>query len=161
MASISANKVALIHYILRADDGSTIDSSRDSDPMPYMHGSGSLVPGLEAELEGKTVGDLIKVVVAPEDAYGPKSGTPPQPVPLAAFDGNVPDKGMPVATQDEEGNHIQLWVADVDDEQVFVTPDHPLAGMTLHFDVQIMEIRDATPAELEHGHAHPGDGHEH
>jgi FKBP-type peptidyl-prolyl cis-trans isomerase SlyD len=161
MNSIGANKVALIHYILTDDDGGTIDSSRDGDPMPYLHGTGSIVPGLEAELEGKKVGDRVKAVVAPEDGYGPKSGSDPQAVPREAFEGAEPEVGMPLMVEDDQGNQMQLWIVDVSDEQVMITPDHPLAGVTLHFDVEVMEVRDATPNELEHGHAHPGDGHHH
>jgi FKBP-type peptidyl-prolyl cis-trans isomerase SlyD len=161
MTSITANKVATIHYILTDEAGETLDSSRDGDPMPYLHGAGNIVPGLETQLEGKAVGDKIKAVVAPEDGYGPKSGMPPQAVPKAAFEGVEPQPGMPLVVEDDEGNHMQLWVAAVAEDQVLITPDHPLAGVTLHFDVEIMEVRDATETELEHGHAHSGDGHHH
>ncbi|MCH9680511.1 MAG: peptidylprolyl isomerase [Deltaproteobacteria bacterium] len=160
-ATIVANKVATIHYILSDDTGATIDSSRNSDPMPYLHGGGNIVPGLERKLEGASVGDRVKAVVTPADGYGEKSDVPPQPVPLSAFGGAPPEPGMPVTAQDEEGNHAQFWIVEVTDEAVMITADHPLAGVTLHFDVEVMSIRDATDAELEHGHAHPGDGHHH
>lgn len=161
MSVIGPDKVALIHYILTDDAGGTIDSSRDADPMPYLHGAGNIVPGLEQQLEGKTVGDRVKAVVEPEDGYGPKSGADPQSIPLDSFPDGAPSPGMPVSTEDEDGNPIQLWVVDINDTEVMITPDHPLAGVTLHFDVQVMEVRDATPSELEHGHPHPGDGHSH
>lgn len=161
MHAIAAKKVALIHYTLTDDDGNELDTSRGSDPMPYLHGSDNIVPGLEAKLEGKKAGDKVEAVVAPEDGYGPSSGAEAQEVPRSAFEGANPEPGMPVSAEDEEGNHMQLWVLDVMDDKVTITPDHPLAGVTLHFDVEIMEVRDATENELEHGHAHPGDGHEH
>lgn len=160
-ATIVANKVATIHYTLTDGSGTTIDSSRGNDPMPYLHGGSNIVPGLEKQLEGKAVGDEIKAVVAPEDGYGDKSGAAPQEVPLTAFEGADPQPGMPVSAEDEQGNHVQLWILDVGKESVTITPDHPLAGVTLHFDVEVMSIRDATESELEHGHAHPGDGHHH
>jgi len=161
MTAIGPKKVALIHYILTDDDGGTIDSSRNSDPMPYLHGEGNIVPGLEAGLAGKVAGDRVKVVVAPEDGYGPKTAAKAQAIPLAAFEGATPKKGMPVTAEDDDGNSMQLWVVDVTDSEVMITPNHPLAGVTLHFEVEIMEVRDATDSELEHGHAHPGDGHHH
>ncbi len=161
VTTIAAKKVALIHYTLTDGDGQEIDTSRGSDPMPYLHGSGSIVPGLEKQLDGKAVGDKVKAVVPPADGYGAKSGASPQTVPISAFEGADPKRGMPVSAEDEQGNHIQLWILDVSDKEVTITPDHPLAGVTLHFDVEIVEIRDATESELEHGHAHPGDGHHH
>ncbi len=161
MSTIAAKKVAYIHYILTDDDGGEIDSSRGSDPMPYLHGEGNIVPGLEKELEGKKVGDRVEAVVAPEDGYGPKSGTPPQPVPRSAFEGGEPAPGMPITIENEEGHTMQLWIDSVTDETVTLTHDHPLAGVTLHFNVEIMEIRDATDTELEHGHVHSGDEHDH
>lgn len=161
MTTIAEKKVAFIHYTLTDDDGETIDSSRGSDPMPYLHGAGNIVEGLEAELTGKAVGDRIKAVIAPEDGYGPLSGMPPQPVPRDAFEGMEPEAGMPLVVEDDEGNELQLWIAAVDGDVVLLTHDHPLAGVTLHFDVEVMEVRDATDNELEHGHAHAGDGHHH
>ena len=161
MTLIADNKVALIHYTLTDGEGTEIDTSRGSEPMAYLHGMGNIVPGLERELEGKTAGDRVKVVVAPEDGYGPKSDAPPQSVPRAAFEGAEPVLGMPVSAEDDEGNHVQLWIVDVSDSEVTITPDHPLAGVTLHFDVEVLEVRDATPSELEHGHVHSGDGHHH
>ena len=161
MTLIADNKVAFIHYILRDDDGDTIDSSRDADPMPYLHGSGSIVPGLEKALEGKAKGDVVKAVIAPEDGYGEPSGAPPQPVPRQAFEGAEPQAGMPLVVEDDEGNHLQLWVKEVGETEVLITHDHPLAGVTLHFEVEIMDVRDATAEELAHGHAHHGDGHHH
>ncbi|MEM6995914.1 MAG: peptidylprolyl isomerase [Myxococcota bacterium] len=161
MTAIAAKKVALIHYTLTDGEGTEIDTSRGSEPMPYLHGSDNIVPGLEAQLEGKKAGEKIKAVVAPEDGYGPKSGAAAQDVPRSAFEGANPEPGMPVSAEDEEGNHMQLWIVEVTKDKVTITPDHPLAGVTLHFDVEVMEVRDATDSELEHGHPHSGDGQHH
>lgn len=157
MTTIAANKVAFIHYTLTDDDGDEIDSSREGDPMPYLHGAENIVPGLERQLEGKAVGDRVQAVVPPEEAYGPKSGRPPQPVPRSAFEGVEPQPGMPLVVENDDGQELQLWIEAVADDAVMLSPDHPLAGVTLHFDVEIMEIRDATDNELKHGHAHPED----
>ncbi len=161
MSTITAQKVAFIHYTLTDDEGDEIDSSRGGDPMPYLHGSESIVEGLERQLEGKAVGDRIKAVVSPQEGYGSRSGRPAQPIPKNAFEGVEPQPGMPLVVEDDDGNQVQLWIAAVGEEEVMLSADHPLAGVTLHFDVEIVEIRDATPAELEHGHAHAGDGHHH
>lgn len=161
MTTISAKKVAFIHYTLTNGDGEELDTSRGGDPMPYLHGAGSIVPGLESQLEGKKKGDKVAAIVKPEDGYGDKSGLPPQSVPKTAFGDSEPRPGLPLVVEDEQGNQMQLWIAAVSDDKVTLTPDHPLAGVTLHFDVEIMDVRDATDTELEHGHAHPGDGHHH
>lgn len=161
MSRIADKKVAFIHYTLTDDEGEEIDSSRDGDPMPYLHGCHNIVPGLERELEGKSVGDRVRAVVAPEDGYGPSSGEAAQAVPREAFEGMEPEPGMPLMLEDDDGDQFPMWVVEVSEEAVVLSPDHPLAGVTLHFEVEIVEIRDATAVELEHGHAHPGDGHHH
>ncbi|MEM7157112.1 MAG: peptidylprolyl isomerase [Myxococcota bacterium] len=151
MSTVSANKVVFIHYVLTDDDGQEIDSSRDSDPMPYLHGTGAIVEGLEKALEGKTKGDTLDLVVPPEQGYGPRTGQGQQ-VPREAFEGGEPQPGMPVGIELEEGKRVQMYIAEVNDTHVTLTLDHPLAGMNLHFKVEVMEIRDATKEELEHGH---------
>ncbi|MCA9709604.1 MAG: FKBP-type peptidyl-prolyl cis-trans isomerase [Myxococcales bacterium] len=161
MVTIAAHKVAFIHYTLTNDDGDEIDTSRGGEPMPYLHGADNIVPGLERQLEGRRVGDRFEAVVDPEDGYGSPSGRPLQPVPLEAFEGVEPQPGMPLVVENDDGEQLQFWIDSVSDEAVMLTADHPLAGVTLHFDVEVIEIRDATPAELEHGHAHSGDGHHH
>ena len=160
MSTISANKVVFIHYILTDDDGNEIDSSRGAEPMPYLHGTGAIVEGLEKALDGKTTGDTIEVKVPPEQGYGPRTGQGQQ-VPREAFEGGEPQPGMPVGIELEEGKRVQMYIAEVNDTHVTLTLDHPLAGMNLNFKVEVMQIRDATKEELEHDHAHDGDGHHH
>jgi FKBP-type peptidyl-prolyl cis-trans isomerase SlyD len=154
MSVVAANSVVSIQYILKNDAGETIDASEAGDPLRYLHGAGNIVPGLEQELEGKKVGDKIEVVVQPADGYGEVSGPGPQELPRDAFEGVEPEPGMSFVAEDEEGNEIHLWVLDADEERVVVTPDHPLAGVTLHFAVEIEEVREATAEEIDHGHVH-------
>lgn len=161
MTTIAAKKAVFFHYTLTDDDGDEIDSSRGSDPMAYLHGADNIVPGLERELDGKKVGDRFTVVVPPEEGYGTKSARPPQPVDRKAFTDVEPQPGMPLVVENEDGRQLQLWVHSVTDEAVLLTADHPLAGVSLHFDVEVVEIRDATEEELDHGHVHSGDGHHH
>ena len=158
---ITAGKVVGLHYTLHDDAGTWLDGSAGSDPLYYLHGADNLVPGLESALEGHKIGDKLSVVVAPEDAYGQRQGPGPQAVPRDAFPDDAEiEEGMPFCVENEEGDEIELWVSRVEDNQVFVDVNHPLAGLTLHFEVEVMGIRDATLEEQMHGHPHGPDGHE-
>ncbi|MBV1858805.1 MAG: peptidylprolyl isomerase [Nannocystaceae bacterium] len=154
MTVVAAKSVVSIQYTLKNGEGETIDASEAGDPLRYLHGAGNIVPGLEKELEGKNIGDKLEVVVQPADGYGEVSGPGPQSLPREAFEGVEPAAGMSFVAEDEDGKQVHLWVLDADEERVVVTPDHPLAGVTLHFAVEIEEIREATAEELEHGHVH-------
>ena len=85
--TISANKVAVIHYTLKNDQGDTLDTSEGQEPLAYLHGHQHLVPGLERELEGKQVGDKLSVVVSPEEGYGDKDINLIQELPRDMFGG--------------------------------------------------------------------------
>ncbi len=154
---IEAGKVVFFHYTLTNDAGETIDSSRGGNPLPYLHGAGNIVPGLEKQLTGKAVGDKLQAAVAPEEGYGVRHGHP-MPVPRDQFPQDVDiQPGMQFFAQDPDGNQFPLWIAEVTDETVTVDPNHPLAGENLNFDVEIVSIRDASDEEKEHGHPHlPG-----
>lgn len=154
MTAVAEKRVVSIQYTLKNPEGETMDASDPGDPLRYLHGAGNIVPGLERELEGKKVGDELEVVVQPADGYGEVSGPGPQALPRDAFEGVEPQPGMSFVAEDQDGNQIHLWVLDADEEKVVVSPDHPLAGITLHFAVKIEEIREATAEELDHGHVH-------
>ena len=151
---IGDKSVVTIHYTLTDDAGEVLDNSRDSDPMVYLHGASNIIPGLEKQLTGKTAGATLKVTVSPEEGYGEHSPEAIQKVPRSAFEG-VEDiqPGMQFQTEGPQGMQI-IVVAEVSEEEVTVDANHPLAGKTLHFDVSIEAVRDATPEELDHGHAH-------
>jgi len=151
---IGNNCVVSIHYTLKDDSGAVLDSSKEGDPLKYLHGANNIIPGLENELTGKTAGASMQVTVAPEDAYGPHSAEAIQTVPRSAFEG-VEDiqPGMQFQTDGPQGVQI-IVVTDVGDEEITIDANHPLAGKTLHFDVSIEEVRDATPEEIAHGHVH-------
>jgi FKBP-type peptidyl-prolyl cis-trans isomerase SlyD len=154
---ITAGKVAFFHYTLRDADGREIDSSRGGQPLPYLHGGGNIVPGLERQLEGRAVGERLQAVVPPEEGYGVRQARP-MPVPRDQLPGDVEVRvGMQLMGQDEEGRQFPLWVAKVEPEVVWMDLDHPLAGVTLHFDVEIVSVRDGSAEEIAHGHPHlPG-----
>lgn len=158
---IEKNKVVLIDYTLKDDGGSVIDSSDGREPLGYIHGIGNLIPGLEEALEGKGSGDKVNVSIPPEKGYGAKEDSLVQSVPRAQFEAGVEIKaGMQFQAQTEHGTQL-VTVTAVDDQTVTVDGNHPLAGMTLHFNVEIKEIREASKEELDHGHVHGEGGHHH
>lgn len=158
---ISTNKVVLIHYTLTDDEGEQLDSSRGQAPLAYIHGMGNIIPGLENALAGLKTGDTLKVSIPPAEGYGERDNEMVQSVPASAFEG-VDEilPGMQFQAQSPEGMQL-VTVIDVDGDEVILDGNHPMAGLTLHFDVEITEIRDATPEELEHGHVHGPGGHHH
>ena len=152
--------VVMFHYTLTNDDGQVIDSSKGGNPMPYLHGAGNIVPGLERQLAGLTAGTSVQVDVPPEEGYGIRSEGDTVPVPRTDF-GEFADQvgpGMQVYAETEDGQQIPVWIVDADESQVFVSRNHPLAGETLHFDIEIVSIRSATSEEVAHGHPHGMDG---
>jgi len=161
---IESQKVVLIHYTLKDDQGVTLDSSEGQDPMAYIQGIGNLIPGLESQLEGKAKGDKVNAVVAPEDGYGERQENLVQVVSKAGFQSEDEDEklfeGMQVQVETNNGPAIAT-VSEIKEEDVTLDLNHPLAGVTLHFDVEVTEVRDATSEELDHGHVHGPGGHQH
>lgn len=155
--------VGIIHYTLKNDDGVTIDSSEGEAPLEYLHGFQNIVPGLEAELNGKKVGDSFKVSVEPEQGYGELDPNLVQELPKEMFQG-VDQVEVGMAFHAETQNGMQtVEVIEVDEDTVTIDGNHPLAGQTLNFEIEVVGIREATPEELQHGHVHSaeGCGHEH
>ena len=162
MSSIADGKVVHFHYTLKNQAGEVLDSSAGREPMPYLHGAGNIVPGLERQLAGLKVGDTVDATVEPEEGYGTVDDNWPQQVPRDAFPGDIEiQAGMQFFAQSPDGGHFPVWIARVDDDSVWVDGNHPLAGETLYFAVEIVEIRDATAEEQAHGHPHGPDGHGH
>jgi FKBP-type peptidyl-prolyl cis-trans isomerase SlyD len=157
---IAADRVVLIHYTLKDDDGKVLDSSAGGDPLAYIQGHGNLVPGLEKALEGKTDGNRLSVTLSPAEGYGSRSQSLVQHVPKRSLQGSGEvRKGMQFRAQTDEGVRLFTVTALVGD-MVTLDGNHPLADQTLHFDVEVVEVRGATAEELAHGHVHgPGDHH--
>jgi len=158
---IAEKTVVSIHYTLTNAEGETLDSSNGQDPLAYLHGAGNIIPGLENALVGKTVGDSLQVTVEPEEGYGPVRDELVQDVDRSAFSG-IEDiqTGMQFMAQTPWGEQ-PVTVVKVEGDSITLDGNHPLAGQTLTFDVEVVEIRDATDEEVEHGHAHGAGGHHH
>ncbi len=158
---IEKNRVVTLHYILRDEQGAVIDTSSGRVPLSYLHGKGNIIPGLEQALVGKTAGDKLDVTVAPEQGYGRRDDRLVQIVPRNRF-GEVSDlkPGMQVRTSGPQGARL-VTVVSVDRDFVTVDGNHPLAGRTLNFSVEIAEVRKATHEEVSHGHVHGHGGHAH
>jgi FKBP-type peptidyl-prolyl cis-trans isomerase SlyD len=159
---VGNGSVVSIDYSLHLGDGKVVDASAPGDPLTYLHGGGQIVPGLERALEGLVVGDARTVVVEPGDGYGDSDPQALQEVPRAAFpQGIAPQPGMELVAQGPQGEPVPFVVREVRLETVLIDLNHPLAGKTLHFDVKIAAVREATADESEHGHAHGPGGHGH
>ena len=161
-ASIADGHVVTLHYRLTLDDGSIADESFGGEPLVYLHGHGNIVPGLEQKLAGKSAKDTDDVTVTPADGYGEYDPTLDQQVPRSAFPADAElQVGVAFQAQTQEGKPITLWIRAIQGDEVTVSPNHPMAGQTLNFHVEIVEVREATAQEKEHGHAHGPAGHDH
>jgi FKBP-type peptidyl-prolyl cis-trans isomerase SlyD len=158
---IANNTVVAFHYTLTDDNGQVLDSSQGREPLVYLQGVGQIVPGLEKAMDGRKVGDQFKVDVAPEEGYGVHHAELVQEVPREAFQG-VEDiqPGMQFQGRGPQGV-INVTVTKVDSDKVHIDGNHPLAGQTLHFDVEVTDVRSASEEELAHGHVHGEGGHHH
>jgi FKBP-type peptidyl-prolyl cis-trans isomerase SlyD len=158
---IEKNKVVSFHYTLRNSAGEEMESSREKDPMTYLQGANNIITGLEKAMEGHAVEDTFTVTLEPEDAYGVRNEKNVQRVPLKRLKGiGKISVGQILNLQTNKGQ-VQVTVLKVGRFNVDVDGNHPLAGVQLTFDVEIMDIRDATEEEIEHGHVHGPGGHEH
>ena len=155
--SIKENSVVTIHYELKDSEGNQLDSSNGKEPLVYLHGANNIIVGLEKELEGKKVGDELSVVIPPELAYGMPVEALVQQVPVSAF-GSIEniEVGMRFQAETEQGP-VPVVVTKVDGETVTVDGNHPLAGMELHFQVKVEDVREASEEELKQGHVHGPD----
>lgn len=158
---ITADRVVTIHYTLKDDSGTVLDSSAGGEPLAYVQGHGNLISGLEKALEGKSGGHKMAVLIAPADGYGVRDETLIQRVPRRTLQGSGEiRKGMQFQARTADGMRMFTVTAIVGD-MVTLDGNHPLADKALHFDVEVIEVREATTEELEHGHVHGPGGHHH
>ena len=156
---IGEGKVGIIHLEVKDDAGALIEDTRRGGPMAYLHGKGHIVPGLEKVLDGLEQGSTVTVTCAPADAFGEHNGMDPIAVPKKEMPKDLPlQPGRQFWAQGSDGQHLPMWIDRVVGGKVYVETNHPLAGKTLTFAVEVVAVRDATADELAHGHAHGLDG---
>ena len=154
---IADNDVVTFHYTLKGDTDEVIDSSAGGEPLAYLHGHGNIVPGLERELTGKSVGDRLQVRVPAAQGYGEYDRALVQKVPRRALKGIA---NLRVGLRLQAG-HQAVIVKHIAGDMITLDGNHPLAGQDLNFDVEITAVRPATEEELAHGHVHGHGGHHH
>ena len=159
---IEKGSVVRMHYTLRDEGGTTIESSGGREPLTYLHGFGHLISGLEKTLEGAQPGLRTSVTVLPQDAYGEKDPQAVIRAPREDFpEGLTLEPGVEVQADTPDGP-ITFTVIAIEGNEAVLDANHPLAGKTLTFDVEILDVRKATADEVAHGHVHgPGGAHGH
>ena len=155
------HKVVTFHYTLTNAEGKQMESSRDKDAMVYLHGANNIIGGLEKAMDGRSISDTFSVTLEPEEAYGIRNESNIQRVPLKRLKGiGKIVVGQVLNLQTDKGP-VQVTVLKVGRFNVDVDGNHPLAGNTLTFEVEITDIREANEEETQHGHVHGPGGHQH
>ena len=162
ITTVKKDRVVSINFVLRDENGEMLDQSEEGQPLEYLHGHHDIVPGLEKALEGKHVGEHVRVIIPPSEAYGEYEVSLVDEVSREQFPG-IDDiqPGMQFQTTMDDGAPMVIHVTAVDEEVVVVDGNHPLAGVTLVFEVDIIDVRQACEDELDHGHVHAGGSCEH
>jgi FKBP-type peptidyl-prolyl cis-trans isomerase SlyD len=159
--NIEDKRIVSFHYTLSDEHGEQLESSRDGDPMTYLHGAGNIIPGLEKAMAGKAAGDRFEVNVEPAEAYGERNENGIQRIPAKHFkQAGQLKPGQAVVLQTRQGPR-QLTVVKVGRFNVDVDTNHPMAGLTLTFNVEVTDVRDATDEEVSHKHVHGPGGIDH
>ena len=157
---IADKKAVAIEFTLKDEAGEVLETSVGHDPLWYLHGQGNLVPGLEKALLGKDVGETVDVKVPPAEGYGERDEKEVRNVPLRKFKAPRIQVGGRYQIQTGDGLRV-VFVKAVNGDYALVDGNHPLAGKTLHFVCKVVEVRDASEDEQQHGHVHGPEGHGH
>ena len=157
---IEKDRVVRFHYSVSEQGAEPVESSRDGEPLAILAGHGNIIPGLEKAMEGREAGEKFAVDVAAADAYGEKREGMIQRVPKKHFGNQRLAPGMQVVLNTNFGPR-PVTIAKVGMSVVDVDLNHPMAGKDLHFDIEVVDVREATPEEIEHGHVHGEGGHQH
>ncbi len=157
---VDKHKVVSIDYVLKDSEGRVLDSSDAGESLTYLHGADSIIPGLENALHGRSPADEFSVVVEPEDGFGPRDDSNAVEIPRDRMDGTDDvTVGMQLQVRTSDGPRV-VYVVALSDSTVTIDANHPLAGVALHFDVTVIEVRDATSEEIAHGQLHDAHGHQ-
>jgi len=166
--SETTQKVITLDYTLFKDtpEGNMIESTKGKDPLVFLSGAGSMIPEFESNVANLNIGETFSFPIKSENAYGKRTEEAIIDLPLNLFmqDGKLVDQvvvGNLLPLQDDKGNVLPSTVVSINEETVTMDANHPLAGQDLHFSGSIVEVREATAEELDHGHAHGPGGHQH
>lgn len=158
MSQVEKNKVVTMHYTVSAQ-GAAVESTRDGEPMQYLHGANNIIPGLEQALDGRKVGERFEVDVPADQAYGQRDERLTGRIPLKRLGRQKPKVGDRLQLPMQDGSQRVFFVSKVGRFHADLDGNHPLAGQDISFDVEIVDLRDATESEIDHGHVHHGDDH--
>jgi FKBP-type peptidyl-prolyl cis-trans isomerase SlyD len=151
---VGENTVVTLDYTLTVE-GEVVDTSRGSMPIQFIQGQQQIIPGLEQELYGLSVGETKEVTIAPEQGYGRVDPENFAEVPKDQFPPEIPlQPGIELELTDDKGERVGARIEDIHEDMVRLDFNHPLAGKDLHFEIEVVDLRHATPEELEHGHVH-------
>ena len=164
--TIAPNKVVSLSYTLMLNSGELADEATADQPLVFIHGIGQTLPAFDDQLNGLSVGDTFSFTLSAEDGYGESSPNYVVEIPKNIFEGpDVPDDileiGATLPMQDQDGNTMDGVVLEIGDDTVTMDFNHPLAGEALGFSGTVLDIREATQEELDHGHVHGEGGIEH
>lgn len=158
--AVEDDVIVTLNYTVKVD-GEVVDTSEGHEPIEFIQGTGMVISGLENNLYGLTVGDSKEFSVPPSEGYGEEDEDALAEVPRTEFPSHIPlNKGVELMLKDEDGDEMQAYIVEVGEENVTLNFNHPLAGKTMNFTVEVIDLRWATEEELDHGHVH-NHGHEH
>lgn len=160
MKIVEETNIVEINYMLKNDQGELLDSSEQSGALTFMQGQGEIFPRLDAEIAGKQLGEVFDVVIAPEDAYGAYDESMVRAVPKSYFGSSVEEiqVGSVLQIEAQRDQPVMMKAVEINDDTIILDANHPMAGQALHFNVEILSVRDATPDELSRGSAHDPQG---
>ena len=158
---IEGRKVVSFHYTLTGETGEQLESSHEGEPLSYLHGAGNIIAGLENAMSGKQVGDRFEVTLPPAEAYGERSEDRLQRIPAKHFKNVSAIKPGQMLVLETRQGPVQVRVVKIGRFNIDVDANHPLAGRTLTFEVEVTDVRDATEEEISHGHVHGPGGVDH
>ncbi len=158
---IEKDRVVRFHYAVAESGQESVENSKDAgEPLAILFGHGAIIPGLEKAMEGREAGDSFKASVTAADAYGERRDGLSQRIPKKHFGGQKLEPGMQVVLNTNFGPRA-VTIQKVGMSVVDVDLNHPMAGKDLEFDIEIVEVREASEEEIAHGHVHGEGGHAH
>jgi FKBP-type peptidyl-prolyl cis-trans isomerase SlyD len=160
--ALQVNKVVTFNYVLKDENGELLDSTEKGGPFSFISGNHQILPGLEEAIGNMIIGSKKNIKLAAADAYGEYDENAVQKINRSLFPEEAElEIGMTYFAHSPEGQHLQFVITKIENEDITVNFNHPLAGKNLEFDVELLDVRDATPEEISHGHVHGPGGHHH